>query len=287
MSGTSPWIIETTSESFQQDVIDRSMDVPVVVDFWAAWCQPCRLLGPLLERMADEYQGRFVLVKANTEEMPEIAGGFHVSSIPAVYGLREGKVVDQFVGVLPEPRVRAWLERLLPGPAETLTAEAKMLEVTDPEGAEARYREAIELMPGATSARVGLARMFLAQDRVDEGRQLIEELAAAGVLDAEGEQVQAELVVQLEAKQAGSVDQCRAAAEAAPDDPQVELQLAKALAGAEQYEEAMDVCLRLIETDRHGLGEKARELMVYVFHLLGPESEVASDYRRKLTVALY
>jgi putative thioredoxin len=189
--------------------------------------------------------------------------------------------------VLPEPQIRAWLQRLLPSRAETLASEAKTLEPTDPEGAEAMYREAIELMPNEASARVGLARMLLAQQRLDEAREVIEELAEAGVLDAEGEQVQAELAMELEAKAAGSIGPCRAAADAAPDDLDLQFKLARSLAGAGEHEEAMEICLRLIRKDRHGLGEPARELMVHIFHLLGPESELAGDYRRKLTMALY
>ncbi len=287
MSDKSPWIVQTSRQTFQQDAIERSKEVPVVVDFWAEWCQPCRLLGPVMEKLAEEFQGTFVLVKADTEQMPDIAAGFGVASIPAVFGLRDGKLVDQFVGLLPEPQIRAWLKRLLPGPAETLASEARALEEADPGTAEAKYREAIELMPSAASARVGLARTLLAQNRLDEARRAIGELAAAGVLDAEGEQVQAELVMQLEAKEAGDLGQCRAAAEAAPDDLALQLRLAKSLAGAGQHEEAMGICLDLIQKDRNGTGEQARELMVHVFHLLGPESELASQYRRKLTMVLY
>jgi putative thioredoxin len=287
MSEQSPWIVQTSRETFQQDVIDRSADVPVVVDFWAEWCQPCRLLGPLLEKLADEHQGAFVLVKAETEQMPEVVTSFGVSSIPAVFGVREGRVVDQFVGLLPEPQIRAWLDRLLPGEAENLAAEAKLLEQTDPEAAEARYREALELMPSEASAKVGLARMLLAQDRLEEGYQVIDELGAAGVLDAEGEQLQAELVIRMEGAKAGDVAQCRAAAEAAPDDLSLRLDLARSLAAAGEYEEAMQICLDLLQDDREGQGEAARELMVYIFHVLGPESEVTAQYRRRLTMALY
>jgi putative thioredoxin len=287
MSEKSPWIVETSQETFQHDVIDRSADVPVVVDFWAEWCQPCRLLGPLLEKLVDEHQGKFVLVKANAEQMPDVAASFGVSSIPAVFALREGKIADQFLGLLPEPQIRAWLERLLPGEAENLAAEARLLEPTDPEAAEARYREALEMMPSESSAKVGLARMLLAQDRLEEGCQVIGELAAAGVLDAEGEQLQAELVIRLEGTKAGDVGPCRAAAEAAPDDLPLQLMLAKSQAAGGEHEEAMQICVDLIQRDRQGQGEPARELMVYVFHVLGPESEVTAQYRRKLTMALY
>jgi len=287
MSEKSPWIVETSQETFQHDVIDRSADVLVVVDFWAEWCQPCRLLGPVLAKLADEHQGKFVLVKADAEKLPDVAASFGVSSIPAVFAIREGKVADQFLGLLPEPQIRAWLERLLPGEAENLAAEARLLESTDPEAAEGRYREALEMMPSEASAKVGLARMLLAQDRLDEGCRVIGELAAAGVLDAEGEQLQAELVIRLDGTKAGDVAQCRAAVEAAPNDLPLHLMLAKSLAAAGEHEEAMQICLDLIQRDREGQGEPARELMVYIFHVLGPESEATAQYRRRLTMALY
>src|SRR5215212_11195850 len=122
MSTNDRFIVETTRETFERDVIGRSSEQPVVVDFWAEWCRPCRMLGPVLERLAEEYGGKFVLVKANTEQVPELASGFGVRSIPAVFGLRDGKIRDSFVGVLPESAIRAFLGRLLPTPAEVATA---------------------------------------------------------------------------------------------------------------------------------------------------------------------
>jgi putative thioredoxin len=287
MAAKSPWVVETTNETFRQDALERSMQVVVVVDFWAAWCAPCRALGPLLERLADEYQGRFMLVKADTQQMPEIADAFGVESIPAVFALRDGSIVDQFLGLRPEPEIRAWLNRLLPSPAEALTAEARQLECTDPHAAEAKYRKALEASPNEVSARIGLARTVLARGNVDEARQIVQELADVGALDAEGERLQAEITLRAGAAEAGGVEQAGVAAAADPEDPQLQLQLARALAAAGRHEEAMEACLRVVQMDRRGLGEPARELMVHIFHLLGPDSELASAYRRKLAVALY
>lgn len=287
MDTPSPWIIEANRESFEQDVIERSRTVPVVVDFWASWCQPCRMLGPMLERLAEQYQGQFVLVKADTEELPDVAAAFGVQSIPAVFALRDGHLVDQFVGVLPEPQLRAWLERILPTESETLSAQAAALERTDPQAAEAKYREALAAQPNDLAARVGLARVLVTQDRIDEAEQVIEELAGTGALDAEGQRVQAEIRLRREASQIGGVEQTRAAAAADPGNLELQWNLARALVAAGQHEEALQVCLRLVERDRRGFGERARALMVDVFHLLGPESPLANDYRRKLAMALY
>ncbi|MCR4415157.1 MAG: tetratricopeptide repeat protein [Thermoguttaceae bacterium] len=283
----SPWIVETSSEKFQEDVLERSKTVPVVVDFWASWCAPCRALAPILERLADEHQGRFVLVKANTEQMPELAAAFGVEVVPTVFALRNGAVVNHFQGLLSEAQVRQWLQQVLPSEAEVLTAQARKLERTDPSAAEAAYRKALELSPNEIAARIGLARTVLAHGRIDEARQIIDELADLGALDAEGERLQAEIVLHTQALQAGGVESARAAAAADPENLALQLQLARALAAAGQHEEAMEICLQIVHRDRRGAGEQARELMVFLFHLLGPDSELTSTYRRKLALALY
>ncbi len=287
MATHSQWIVETNRESFERDVLDRSREVPVVVDFWAAWCQPCRMLGPVLEALAEEYQGQFVLVKADTDQMPDVAASLGVQSIPAVFAFRNGQLVDQFVGVLPERQLRSWLEGILPTEAESLTAEAASLEQTDPKEAEAKYRQALTAQPNDFAARTGLARSLLVQDRLAEAQQVVEELADAGALDAEGERVQAEIRLRLEGREAGSLEEARASAEADPGNLQRQWNLARALVAAGEYEQAMQVCLRLVEKDRRGLGEQARTLMVDVFHLLGPENPLVAEYRRKLSMALY
>jgi putative thioredoxin len=283
----SPWIVETSSERFQEDVLERSKTVPVVVDFWASWCAPCRTLAPILEHLADEHQGRFVLVKANTEQMPELAGAFGVEVVPTVFALRNGAVVNHFQGLLSEAQVRQWLQEVLPSEAELLTAQARKLERTDPSAAEAAYRKALELSPNEIAARIGLARTVLAHGRIEEARQIVDELADLGSLDAEGERLQAEIVLRTQAVQSGGVESARAAAAADPENLALQLQLARALAAAGQHEEAMEICLRIVQRDRRGAGEQARELMVFLFHLLGPDSELTSAYRRKLALALY
>lgn len=287
MAAPSPWIVETSEATFQQDVLERSMDVPVVVDFWAAWCQPCRMLGPILEKLSTEYAGKFVLVKADTDQMPNIAGAFGVQSIPAVFAVRNGEIVDQFVGVAPEAQLRQWLDRIVPGEADNLASEAEKREVVDPQAAESLYRQAIEANPSDPTLEIGLARSLRNQDRIDEARQIVERLAEAGLLDAEGERLRAELDVVAESAAGGGLEAARRAAEASPNDLSAQLQLARALAAAGEHAPAMDICLRVIEKDRAGQGETARELIVQIFHLLGSDNPLVADYRRRLTMLLY
>jgi len=283
----SKWILEAAEATFQKDVVERSRQIPIVVDFWAPWCQPCRQLAPTLEKLAEEYAGKFLLVKADTEKLPAIASAFGVQSIPAVYGLRDGELVDYFVGVLPEAQIRAWLDRLLPSAAEQLVSEARKLAASDRTKAEQLLREAIAQGPNLPHAKIALAELLAASGRLDESRALVAELEQRGFLEPEAEKIKAELDLKLATARSGGVAACRAALEKDSDDVEAQLKLAEALAAEGQYEEALETALRVVSADRKGLGEAARKLMVDVFRLLPPDSELTTDYRRKLSTALY
>lgn len=286
MSEPSPYILEARRETFQQEVAERSREVPVVLDFWAAWCQPCRMLTPVLERLAREYAGRFLLVKVNTEEMPEMAQAFGVTSIPAVYALRDGQILDAFAGVQPEATIRAFLDRLLPSNAEQLAAEAVRLEAEDPRGAIARYTAALGEDPNLAAARIGLGRVYLSLNRPDEARAQIEALERRGFLEPEAETLKARLVLQAGGTEAGGVAAARAALAANPGDRHSQFQLAEALAAAGQYAEALELGLDLVERDRAGVGEEARKLMLAVFQTLPADDPLAADFRRRLSFVL-
>ena len=286
MSGTDEqplqWVINTDRASFQDDVLTRSQRTPVVVDFWAAWCAPCRALAPILEKLSYEYGGKFTLVKANTEEVPEAASQFGVQGIPAIFGVIDGEIVDFFSGALPEQDIRGWLDRLL---SVNGLAEAARLEEDDPNRAERRYRELADQIPTDSAPRIGLARVLLAQDKVAEAQSLVDELSDRGYLEPEAEKIKAGL--DLRGKNDDHLEEHRAAAEAAPDDLQLQHQLAVSLAGAQQYEECLEICLKLVERDRQVTGEEARKLMIEIFCALPDDSELTTTYRRRLSLALY
>jgi len=278
----SPWIVEATAESFEDDVFARSLETAVVVDFWAPWCGPCRALGPILEKLAIESDGRFTLVKANTDELPQAAAQFQVQGIPAIFGVLDRQIVDYFTGALPEPQIREWLERLI---SAGMLAEAERLEDASPGAAEARYRTLVEQHPGDPRHKIGLARVLFALDKFDEARAVIDQLAERGFLEPEAEKVKAKL----DLHQMGdtSLAERQAAAAADPDDLQRQLELAEALAGAGQHEQALQVCLTLVPRDRAGVGEQARQLMIEIFRALPDDSPLTQDYRRKLSLTLY
>ena len=282
-----PNVVETTNENFVTEVVERSKSVPVVVDFWAEWCQPCRILGPTLEKLAAEYGGRFVLAKADTEQLSQVASGFGVRSIPAVFAVKGGEVVDSFVGVMPEAAIRAWLDRLMPTPAESLVIEARALETTDSTLAEKKYREALSLEPANVSAKIGLARTCAALGRPSEAQEIIANLERRGYLEPEAENLKAKLTLHSgETETIGDVSELRMAHAANPGDKTSQLELAEALAASSEYAEALELALNLVESDRRGTGEQGRKLMIAIFQLLPADSELANDYRRRLSVAL-
>jgi putative thioredoxin len=285
-SKPSPWIIDADEPSFERDVIERSRELPVVVDFWAPWCGPCRLLGPVLEKLADEYNGKFLLVRANVDSMPNVAGSFNVQSIPAVYALRDAALVDFFVGVKSEAQLRAWIDPWLPSEAETLVAQAGKLQASDAAAAEAAYRRAAELDPNMASAGIGLAALLLEQGRADEARAIIDELETRGYLEPEAETLKARLHLAASPQSPADVDALRALA-ADPKNLPAQVALAEALAAAGQYEEALKTALAVVETHNKEFVEPARQLMVDIFRLLGEDSELTTDYRRRLSTALY
>lgn len=287
MSSPSPWVVDVTAASFEKTVIERSAELPVVVDFWAAWCGPCRQLGPVLETLADEYAGKFLLAKVDVDQQPELAGAFAVQSIPHVVAIRDRVLVDEFRGALPEPILRQWLDRLLPSPAEQLLKEAESLEPRDPPGAESRLRQALAVDERFDPARIALARVLLSQRRLEEARTLVAQLEGRGFLEPDAERVKSQLDIALAAAESGGVEQARRAVEAHPHDLSLRLPLADALASAGQHAEALELCLSVIQQDRSGVGVQAKETMLDILNLLDPASDLASEYRRKLASALY
>lgn len=240
-------VVETTAESFDQDVIKQSYTTPVVVDFWAAWCGPCRRLAPLLERLAEEHKGAFRLVKADVDQLPQHAAAFGVQGIPAVYALKDGQVVDSFTGLLTEPQLKDWLASILPTEADKLLAEAKRIETTDPAEAERLYRQAIMLAPKSADAKIGLARVLLALGSNDACAKVLEELEARGFLEPEAEKLKSQLELKSHSRSTDDLAKLESAVASAPGDLAAKLQLAEALLAAGKYEQGLQHALEVVE----------------------------------------
>jgi putative thioredoxin len=282
-----PFVINVTRATFQQDVIEKSMEVPVVVDFWAPWCNPCRQLTPILEALATEMSGKFVLAKVNTDEQPEIAEAFRVESLPTVFGLIQGQPVDQFSGLLSPEQVREWVMRLLPSPAQQLAQDAIQLSESDPKAAEIKFREAIELAPNEDSLKILLAGVVLKQGRLDECASLLQALEQRGFLEPEAERLKSELDVRRSAAESGGVEIARKAAAEDPSNLTLQIQLADALAASQQHRKALEICLDVVLKDFGDARAQAKSTMIKIFDMLGPASELTGEFRRKLATALY
>lgn len=283
----SPHVVDVTIETFEREIIERSNQVPVVIDFWAPWCQPCLQLKPILEKLANEYQGKFVLAKINVEEEQQIGAAFGIQSIPHVIAFAQGQPIDQFQGVLPETKIREWLDRLMPSPAEQLAQAALAVEESNPQEAESKYREALSLEPDAAPIKIRLAGLLLKAGRLEEARSIIDALNQRGYLEPEAERILAELDLRQTAQEAGGVEAARKAAEADPQNLALKIQLADALAAVGQHRKALELCLDVVSRDRAGAGVDAKATMLKIFEVLGPASELTGEFRRKLATVLY
>ena len=276
------WVITTTQEEFQEKVFQQSVERPVVVDFWAEWCAPCRALGPVLEQLASEYAGQFILIKANTDENSQSASEFQVQGIPAVYAVVDEKIVEMFNGALPETQIRVWLDRVI---SIGLLIKAKQLESDSLESAEKSYRTILSKIPDEVEAQIGLARVLLSQNKIDDARQMIDKLENRGFLEPEAEKIKANL--DLHEKQGGDLETLRDQVAENPADLSLQLALAETLAGSKAYEEALSLSLSLVQKGKTDVGDEARKLMIDIFRVLPDNSPLVSEYGRKLSTALF
>jgi putative thioredoxin len=281
----SEWIVDAFDRDFEAVVLERSKSVPVVVDFWAPWCGPCRALGPLLEQLAGEYQGEFILAKVNVDENPNLAAALNVRSIPMVLGFRDGRIVAEFVGALPEAAVRQFLTKVLPSDAERLAAAAEAsLEGGNVADAEATFQQALQLDPRCDRALLGMATIRARRDEHAEALQLLDRVAPGPLRDAADR-----LAAEIRVKNAGAGDEAtlRAKLAAQPDDLATRLALGQALAAAAQYEAALAEYLEVVRRDRKYADEAARKAMVDIFNLLGADNEITGRYRSELAKVLF
>ena len=287
MSANAAWIIDVTEENFETEVLQKSQQIPIVIDFWAPWCGPCQQLAPMLENVINEFQGKVQLAKINIDEQQGLAAAFRVQSIPTVVAFLNGQPVDHFQGILPEDSLREWVTQLVPSPIDMLLQEGQILEETDPAAAEGKYREAAELDPKNDTIKLRLAAVLAKLSRFDECGKIIEELETRGFLEPEAEQIKSQLELQAAADEAGGVEEARKALEADPDNASLKIALADALAISNKHEEALELCLSIIAEDKAGAGVEAKATMLRIFDLLGAQSALTSAYRRKLATLLY
>ena len=281
------WVIDVGDADFESEVLQRSQTVPVVVDFWAEWCGPCKQLGPILEKQAAERKGKFVLAKADVDQAQQLAGYFRIESIPAVLAFKGGEAVNGFVGVLPEKDVKQFLDDLSGPAADDPLVRAAALEEKEPKKAEAIYRDLIAKDERNDPARLGLVRVLVATNRNDEALAILSVIPDAGELGAEAVKLRRTIEMHENAATAGDEAELKKKVAADPQNAQLRLELGNVLATKEKYQQALDTLLSAAEFDPELGRGPVRELMVKIFEIIGVRSEMADQYRDKLRALLY
>ncbi|OYU68695.1 MAG: co-chaperone YbbN [Alphaproteobacteria bacterium PA2] len=288
-SAAADLIKDGTDQGFMADVIETSKTTPVIVDFWAPWCGPCKQLGPAIERAVQAAKGKVKLVKIDIDQHPQFAGQLRVQSIPAVFAFVGGRPVDAFNGALPESQVKAFVEKLAamaPADAvdELLTLGKESLDQGDLGGAAQAFAQVLQGDPENVKALGGMARVYLENGDPERARE-IADMAPAGAKNADLDSVRAALALAAEAPSDTAAFEQKLAAD--PTDMEARFELAKALAGRGQWQGAADHLLTLIEQDRTWNDEAARKQLLTVFEAAGPASEVARAGRRRLSSILF
>ena len=278
----SPYIFEIDETNYEQIVLQGSRQVPVLVDFWADWCQPCKMLMPLLAKLADEYQGRFILAKINTEQQQAISAQFGIRSIPTVKLFRDGKPVDEFAGALPESEIRAFLDRHLPRASDGSVVQAEeRLQAGDTAGALDLLAQARDQDPGNPRILMAMAQVQAMSGDFEAAEQTLKSLPEDERNTAEAQNLLGQIFFNRVAAAAGTAEETARRVTEVPDDSEARYQLAAQQIVANDMENAMENLLLLVQKDRQYGDDAGRLALLRLFDMLGTDPSV-NRYRSRM-----
>jgi putative thioredoxin len=276
------FIIDVSEADFEYEVVNYSQETPVVVDFWAEWCGPCKMLGPILEKLAQEGQGKFRLAKVNVDENPKLAMRYNVRSIPSVKAFRDRKVVAEFVGAQPEPRIRDFIQALAPSSADLIMEKASsFVEMQEWKSAEEAFRQALVEKPGFPPAMMGLAKSLLAQGLGDDALFILEDFPASREFS------QAEQLIPLAEALSRFLAENRDNGGEPDDSLEAAYQRALRLISLGNLPAAMDGLLDILRQDKNYQAGQARKALLGLFELLGADNPLTRQYRSELASILF
>ena len=289
-------IIEVITENFMSDVIERSKETPVIVDFWAPWCEPCKQLTPVIEKIVEEKNGSVILAKMNIDESPEVAQQLKIQSIPAVMAFNDGQPVDGFIGVQPEKNIIEFINKISSlknssSIEENIIAGKKYIDDGDIETAALVFSEILKIEPENISAKSMLARCLLRSDQIDEAEDIINNLPPNSESNQDFVSVRSEVEVFKNAKNNPisneKEDELRRDIDKNPKNHQIRLDLAKLLLAKGENENAISELLKIIEFDPKWNDGEARKQLIEIFNILGNEDILVIEGRKKLSSMLF
>ena len=289
-------IIEVITENFMSDVIERSKETPVIVDFWAPWCEPCKQLTPVIEKIVKEKNGNVILAKMNIDESPEVAQQLKIQSIPAVMAFNDGQPVDGFIGVQPEKNITEFINKISSlknssSIEENIIAGKKYIDDGDIETAALVFSEILKIEPDNISAKSMLARCLLRSDQIDEAENIIKNLPANAENNQDFISVRSEVEIFKNTKNNPisneQEDELRGDIDKNPKNHQLKLDLAKLLLAKGENENAINELLKIIEFDPKWNDGEARKQLIEIFNILGNEDILVIEGRKKLSSMLF